>query len=299
VGQEHWGQGIEIEHPGRASPTVVSLARRFLYPFVWVCHRPLFEGIENLPTRGPFLLVANHSAGTGLAEILSFVALWARAFDGKRPIAGFALPIGFRVFPLSRLLRAAGAIPSTYSAAKQAIALGSPILVFPGGDHEALRPLWQANRVDFGGRVGFLRIARASNIPIVPLGIAGGHFTGPILVRSRVLATLLVVPRLIGVKRWGLSVLGVMVAVAIATQGPGSWAVRAILIWLWLGSPFVFSPWVPWKIRMRVGEPIAASELFAERGAREGEDEAELRRALTRVEGAVQSLVTAGVVRRG
>lgn len=215
--------------------------------------------------------------------------MFFRRFGATRRLAGFALPLGFRVFPLSSILKGVGAIPSTYEAARHALANGVPILVFPGGDHETLRPIWQANRVDFGGRVGFLRIARAAGVPIVPMGIRGSHFTAPILFRSTWLANLLVAPRLIGQKRWGLSLLGVIGAVLILMYAPATWPVRLLLTWLWLGSPFTFYPCVPWTIRMRIGAPISAADLFDGVGRDAPDDE--LRRALARVEGLVQGLV--------
>jgi 1-acyl-sn-glycerol-3-phosphate acyltransferase len=55
------------------------------------------------------------------------------------------------------------------------------VLIFPGGDHEAFRPVWQAYRVDMANRKGFLRIARRAWVPIVPLGIRGSQFALPIL----------------------------------------------------------------------------------------------------------------------
>jgi 1-acyl-sn-glycerol-3-phosphate acyltransferase len=283
-----WANGIIVEAPGRPAPAMVRFVGRYLEPFVRLCYRPTLEGIANLPERGPFLLVANHSAGLGIAEILSFLSLYLRDVGPERPLTGFAHPLGFRVWPLSAAHRLLGTIPSTYEAAEQALSMGVPILVFPGGDHETLRPIWQANRVDFGGRVGFLRIARAAGVPIVPLGIRGSHPTAPMLVRSRWLATLLVVPRLMGQKRWGISLLGVIVAALIACHGPGTWPFRAALCWLWLGSALSFVPWIPWTIRMRIGAPIAANELFPG----EARDDEELRRALPRVEAAVQALVS-------
>ena len=33
------------------------------------------------------------------------------------------------------------------------------MLVYPGGDYEVHRPSWERNRVDFGGRKGFIRLA--------------------------------------------------------------------------------------------------------------------------------------------
>ena len=129
---------------------------------------------------------------------------------------------------------------------------------------------------------------REAGVPVVPLGIRGGHFTAPILVRSRALATLLVAPRLIGLKRWGVSLLAVLGLVVIALWGPAAWWARALLAWAWLVSPLTFLPWVPWTLRMRVGAPMPAVELFP--GA-VGDEEGELRRALTKVQGAVQALV--------
>ncbi len=281
-----WAEGVVIEAPGRPAPALVRFVARFVEPLVRLCHRPTLTGIENLPVGAPFLLVANHSAGLGVAEILTFLALYLRDVGPERPLAGFAIPVGFRVWPLSAVHRLLGTIPSTYAAAEQALSASVPILVFPGGDHETLRPIWQANRVDFGGRLGFLRIARAAGVPIVPLGIRGGHFTAPVLVRSKLLATLLVLPRILGTKRWGVSLLGLIVTIVIACLGPGSWLLRAGLCWLWLGSPLTFFPWIPWTLRLRIGAPMAASELFAG----EGTDD-ELGRALPRVEAAVQALV--------
>lgn len=290
-GSGFWAEGVEVEHPGRVEPGFASKVRRFLAPVVKLSHRPTLEGLENLPTDRPFMLVANHSAGLGIAEILSFMVLYLEKAGLDRPLAGFALPLGFRVPGLRSVLRGVGAIPSTYAAAEQALAAGVPLLVFPGGDHETLRPVWMAHQVDFGGRTGFLRAARRAHVPIVPMGIRGSHFTAPVLWRSRLLATLLVLPRLIGQKRWGISVLGVIVSALIIGGVPGPWPLRALLVWLWLGSPFVFQAWVPWTIRFRIGKPIEPGELFPE-DATHGTDPA-LWNALPRVESAVQALVDA------
>ena len=281
-----WARGVVIAAPGRPTPAIVRQVRRWLAPVVHLSHRPTLDGLEHLPSDGPFLLVANHSAGLGIAELLSFLVLYLHHVGPARPLAAFAHPIGFRVYPLSVALRHLGAVPSTYDSAERALASGVPLLVFPGGDHETLRPLWQAHRVDFGGRLGFLRIARAAGVPVVPLGIRGGHFTAPVLFRSSLLATLLVLPRLVGVKRWGVSLLGALGAAALVAYGPSSWMLRAALVWLWLGSPLTFLPWVPWTLRLRVGAALPAADLFA----RDASDD-DLRRALARVQSAVQSLV--------
>ncbi len=261
-------------------------AQRWVWPAVWLAHRPRLAGAEHLP-EGPFLLVTNHSAGLGVSEIVAFGALYLRDIGPERPLAGFALPTTFRVWPFSRLLEALGAVPSTYEHARRTLELGVPLLVFPGGDHETLRPVWKHDRVDFGGRMGFLKIAREAGVPIVPMGIRGGSFTAPMLVRSRRLAKLLVIPHLIGQKRWGVSLLGALGTAGIALA-PIPLVAKLGASMLWLGSPLSFTPWIPWTLRYRIGTPIPASELFPS-GPTGGDDE--LRSALTRVERAVQALV--------
>jgi 1-acyl-sn-glycerol-3-phosphate acyltransferase len=273
---ERWGAEARLGTPGRPSETARRVIRTLVRPIVRTLYRPTLDGLENLPD-GPFLLVANHSGGIALAEIFSFAALYLERCP-DRPLAGFAHPAGFRIWPTTRIMPALGAVPSTRAAALATLAAGVPLLVFPGGDHEALRPLWQAHTVDFGGRTGFLRLAAEAGVPVVPMGIRGSHFTVPILWRSRrLLAYALVTPRLIGVERFAVTLLGALGAAALllGPDWPLPW--RALAAWAWLPSPFVFLPWVPWKIRMRIGAPLRVG--------------ADPRRELARVEAAVQALV--------
>jgi 1-acyl-sn-glycerol-3-phosphate acyltransferase len=269
---------------GVPTPQMRWIIEHVMGPVARVLFRPTIEGLEHLPDDEPFLLVANHSAGMGVAELLSFTVLYLENVGDDRPLAGFAHPISFRVWPLTWLMRELGAVPSTYQAAEEALEAGVPLLMFPGGDHETLRPVWRANSVDFGGRTGFLKIAEKAGVPVVPMGISGSHLTAPILVRSKMLAWLLVLPRLLGLKRWGISLLGVLGAVALAFA-PMSLPLTGIAIWFWLVSPLVFLPIIPWTIRFRIGPPISSEQLF---DAQAGE----LTNALDHVENTVEQLVT-------
>jgi 1-acyl-sn-glycerol-3-phosphate acyltransferase len=226
------------------------------------------------------MLVANHS-GMGLAEIMAIIVCWLTDVGTSRPIAAMVHPLSFHSFPAGRWMKRLGAIPSTQPAAKAALAAGIPVLVFPGGDHESMRPIWQAGQVQFAGRKGFLKIAREARVPIVPVGIRGSHYTAPILWRSdRVLSWLLVLPRLLGVRRYALTLSGL-----IAFGPVLSWWLTAVLAWLWLVLPLNQLPYVPWTIRVEIGAPIRADELFPDESA------ATLDAAYERVQGEVQALV--------
>ena len=270
------------------SERAATIVRRLVAPWARLMHRPSLTGTENLPAEGAFLLVANHSGGLAASEVFSFASLWIEQFGRERRLAGLAHPFGFHFWPAGPILRGLGAIPSTYEAAAQTLAAGVPLMVFPGGDYEAGRPVWKAHSVDFAGRKGFLRIARAARVPIVPMGIRGSHYSVPIVWQSRyVLPWLLVLPRLYGIKRSPLTLLGLCGAIAIVLLTAGlAWPWRLALAWAFAASPLALVPWLPSTIRMRIGAPIAPDELFPpERG-----DDA-LPDAYERVIGAVQRLV--------
>jgi len=273
---------------GTVDPRAAAYWRRYAAPIVRFLWRPRLTGIENLPP-GPFVLVANHS-GMGNAEIMSLIVCYLDQLGLSRPLAPMVHPLSLNAWPQGGWMKALGAIPSTYEAGQATLSHGVPLLVFPGGDHEAMRPVWQANRVDFAGRNGFLKIARGAGVPIVPLGIRGSHYTAPVIYRAgRVLPRLLVLPRLAGFsKRFPLALSSVIVASGLAALAIASllpWWLALALAWLFAASPLASLPWIPWSIRMRVGEPISAAELFPDA------TDVTLARACERVQGAVQALV--------
>ena len=47
---------------------------------------------------------------------------------------------------------------------------GAILLVYPGGDREVFRTWRDRNRIDFGGRLGFVRLALRTGVPVVPAG---------------------------------------------------------------------------------------------------------------------------------
>ena len=88
------------------------------------------------------------------------------------------------------------------------------MLVYPGGDYEVHRPSWERNRVDFGGRKGFIRLALEQDVPIVPVVGVGGQETALFLTRGEHLARAFGLDRLLRLKvlplslalPWGLNV---------------------------------------------------------------------------------------------
>lgn len=210
-------------------------------------------GLEHVPKHERFLLVANHS-GLGVAECATFPGLWLDAF-GERPLAAMAHSALFRLPLLAQALRGLGAIPASREEAQRAVRAGVPLLLFPGGDLESMRPTWRAREVTFGGRTGFVRLARDHGLTIVPLAITGSHVTLPNLAGGRALAWL-TGARLVGMRRAPLpvsSVVATMLALR-ATRGRSPMTrVGASLAAFW---SVALVPWVPSRIDFHVLEPI-------------------------------------------
>lgn len=246
--------------PGAPTPLAVRWLGGPIYRLVRFVHRSTLEGTEHLPEAGPYLLVGNHPPCLGTSEFFSFAALWVRRFGAARPIAGYTHLVAHYIWPMPWFFAQVGAIPSTYEAAHAAIEAGVPIVLFPGGDHEALKPFWR-REVDFHRREGFLKIARRFGIPVVPMSITGQ--SAPALVRGRIFAWLSIWPRALGVKRWGITVLGVIGAIAISFL-PIAWWWRVLASWVFLATPRSMISWLPTRVRIRIGAPMPASSTTSE-----------------------------------
>jgi 1-acyl-sn-glycerol-3-phosphate acyltransferase len=270
--------------PGRPQAKAVERWLKFAAPLIRLAFRPTLLGTEHLPTDRAVMIVANHS-GLGLAEIMALIICLLARYGPDLRIAPMVHPVSLNAWPAGGWMRRLGAIPSTYQDAGAALAAGLSVLVFPGADHEAMRPLWHANRVDFKNRQGFLKIARANNAPIVPLGIRGSHYTLPIVYRSGAwLPRLLVLPYLMGMrKRYPITLAGALGVAAMIAFGPiWTWWLTALLALLVLGTPISQLPWIPWTIRMRFGPPMSAEQVFSDD---------DLARAVERVRAAVEAQV--------
>jgi 1-acyl-sn-glycerol-3-phosphate acyltransferase len=176
--------------------------------------RPKVRGLEHIPEAGPVLLVGNHSGGTLIADTFAFAYSFARYFGADRLFHQLAHDMVFAV-PGLATLRRYGTVPASHENAHAALRRGAALLVYPGGDFESYRPSSHADRVEFGGRSGFVKLALDEGVPIVPVVAIGGQETALFLTRGERAAQLLQLDRLFRLKvlpvqfgpPWGLTVL--------------------------------------------------------------------------------------------
>ena len=88
------------------------------------------------------------------------------------------------------------------------------VVVFPGGDVDAMKPFEDRNRIVFGGRSGFARLAIENKVPIVPIVTAGAGESLLVLTSGQRLARAARLDKLLRLKTvpvtvslpWGLNI---------------------------------------------------------------------------------------------
>jgi len=164
---------------------------RDVMPVAWMVaslwFRAEVRGLHHIPREEPVLLVGNHSGGNVTPDSFVFALGFASHFGPERPLHVLVHNL-VSAYPGLGFLRRLGTLPASPKAAREALAAGSCVLVYPGGDHEAHRPSSESTRIDFGGRAGFVRIAVEAGVPIVPVVSIGGQETALFLGRGERLA---------------------------------------------------------------------------------------------------------------
>jgi 1-acyl-sn-glycerol-3-phosphate acyltransferase len=140
------------------------------------------QGLDNIPAEGPSLLVGNHSGGILIADTFVFAVEFYAHFGPERRFHQLAHDVAART-PATGLSRW-GTVAASHENARKAFEKGAPVLVYPGGDYETFRPSWHSDRIEFGGRKGFVRLALEQRVPVVPVVAIGGQETALFVTRG-------------------------------------------------------------------------------------------------------------------
>src|SRR5947199_6193825 len=172
-------------------------------PGLWMLASIYFRadvrGLHHVPKEGPILLVGNHSGGIMAPDLFVFVLAFSTYFGVERRFYQLAHN-GVVASPAGRIVRKYGTVAADPKNAELALQSGAAVLVYPGGDYEVFRPSWESDKVDFGGRKGFIRLALKMNVPIQPVVSIGSQETALFLTRGERLAKLAGLDKLLRLK---------------------------------------------------------------------------------------------------
>lgn len=219
---------------------------REMLPRFWLVAKLYFRaevtGFENVPDE-PVLFVGNHSGGADIPDTFVFTLAYHTHFTVEgRPLVALAHELVMNVPVIGDMARKLGVVRADQKTACDLLDQDANVLVYPGGDVEALRPWRDRNRIVFNGRKGFLRLAHQNGVKIVPVVATGGQETFFVFNDGRKAAKLLRFDKFLRVKSLPLSL---------------------SVPWGLLPGDLPHIP-LPAKIRIQVLPPIDLAELFGD-----------------------------------
>ncbi|CAN5907937.1 lysophospholipid acyltransferase family protein [soil metagenome] len=210
---------------------LIELANRYYF-------RLRAEGFDALPT-GPALYVGNHNGGIAGPDLACTLGTLWRTRGPEAPLYALAHDFAMRHFrPLGAVIGRLGAISAHPGNASSALAAGAQVLVYPGGDLDAYRLTRRRDEIVLGERTGFVRVAQAAGVPIIPIVAHGAHRSAYIFSEGEAIA------RSVGLKRW-----------ARLERFPLAFA----LPWGFAPGPWLPYLPLPFSIRLRALPAIAAA----------------------------------------
>ena len=224
------------------------------------------RGVERIPP-GAGLYVGNHNGGFVTPDSWVFAAAVCRAHGVDAVPYGLGHEVAISLPLFHQLIVPLGAVRASHENALGLFERGRKVIVYPGGDVDAFRPYRHRDRIVFGGRRGYVRLALAAAVPLIPVVAAGAHEGFVVIDDLRWLA------RLIGAKRF-LRV--------------GVWPLTLSFPWgLTLGPPPLYVPF-PTRILIEALEPIR----FDRTGEAAAADDAYVEECAALVEGRMQATLT-------
>jgi len=181
----------DVDNWGR-SERVRRTARRLYGPMYRRWFRVEWEGLENIPTTGGALLVANHA---GAVPSDAPVIMHGLETELGRPVYALAEDL-VRAIPVVGTLwsRAGGVAAHPENAYRLLHDEQQLALVFPEGSKGPGKHYSERYKLRRFGRGGFVEIAMRAGVPVVPIAVVGAEESMPVLYKSARLAKMMKIP---------------------------------------------------------------------------------------------------------
>jgi 1-acyl-sn-glycerol-3-phosphate acyltransferase len=151
------------------------------------------SGIENLPSEGAALLVANHAGVLPFDGLMLSVAVHDE-HPAQRDMRLLAADMVFDLPLIGGAARKAGHTMACTTDAHRLLAAGELTAVFPEGYKGLGKPFEDRYRLQRFGRGGFVTAALRTKAPIIPCSIIGSEEIYPMLTDVKLLARLFGLP---------------------------------------------------------------------------------------------------------
>jgi len=145
----------------------------FLLDIVTKYLRVRVEGVSNLPKKGPYIVIANHSGYMGFDALM----LGHQIYTARKVIPKIIAHKMWFIHPeISARVEKLGLIPATFDNGLKILEEGQPLMLFPEGEEGNFKPTSYRYRLRRFRR-GFVRLALNTGVPIIPAAVIGAEET--------------------------------------------------------------------------------------------------------------------------
>lgn len=136
------------------------------------------DGLDHLPAQGPALLVANHTGWLGFDYALTALSVHDAI---ERTPRGMVHEAWFKSPATATFAKRVGLFQVTKDAMATQVERGHLVMIFPEGEKGAFRPGSEYQLEPFAR--GFVRVAMAKQVPVIPVAVLGGEESNPVGLR--------------------------------------------------------------------------------------------------------------------
>lgn len=248
----------------KRKPLIIKALKACLKPYIKGYFRLEIikkEELKKIPT----LYVSNHNIGA-LIESHSILFEVDERFDGSHVVFGFTHPSIFRVPIIKNYYEWVGAVPATYDVAREVFSSKNSLLIFPGGNKQALRSVFDYKKNSFRDTHGWAKIALENKVDVVAITFKGSHFVNPVFFQSQLLSKILILPWALGLKWLSVS-LGQILMCALFVYlmnllSVAWWIVLPLAIFVFSITPLTII--FPSKIKMTFHERLKIENMSQE-----------------------------------
>jgi 1-acyl-sn-glycerol-3-phosphate acyltransferase len=169
----------------------------FYLPVLRPLYRSWFRvevrGIENIPSEGGALVVANHSGTVAMDSLMTQVAVHDE-HPARRHLRMLGADLVFQTPVVGTLARKSGSTLAANPDAERLLSNGELCGVWPEGFKGVGKPFSERYKLQRFGRGGFVSAALRTGAPIIPCSIVGAEEIYPIIGNMRTVARLVGAP---------------------------------------------------------------------------------------------------------
>ncbi|MBC7712870.1 MAG: 1-acyl-sn-glycerol-3-phosphate acyltransferase [Rhizobacter sp.] len=246
----------------KRSPAFIGILHRTLWPVMKAVFSLKIEGAQNIPEKGPLLFISNHNSGA-VVESHSVLFTLQDVKGSDFQVYGFTHPSIFKIPLMSSYFYLIGAVPASYEVAEVIFKTDRSLMIFPGGNRQALRPVWEYKINHFRWAHGWAKIAKSQNVPVIPVSFKGSHFINPVFLCNKWISKLLILPAVLGIKYAPVS-LGQILCACISFFALKFFQAPMALNILLTYVIFIISPLmlvIPFPVKMKIYPAIIPSQF--------------------------------------